>query len=149
MLLAEQVQSLIDNYQSLHQSWFIYQGTTDLPIEDRLEGFGEDHIDLIEETVPLDILAVMLVQPNHLHDDSLNNYIVIEADDEEDHKQTYAEQYYEDCVEPDIPAHIRDYVDVDKWVEDFISYESLLSLQGYASEDEVTIDGTYYIVYTL
>jgi hypothetical protein len=149
MLQAEQVQSLIDNYQSLHQSWFIYQGTTDLPIEDRLEGFGEDHIDLIEEEVDTDILAVMLTQPDHLYDDNLSNYRIIEADDEEEHKQTYAEHYYEECVEHEVPDHIRKYVDVSEWIEDFIAYESLLNLQGYTSEEEIAIDGTYYIVYTL
>jgi len=148
MLQPEQVQSLLDNYEDLSPLWFIYRATTTEDVDNRLTNFYTTHETTIHAIVDNRTLAIMLTQPDHIYGDNEDYYTVIESDEEEKLKEEYASQYYEDCVEHEIPEYIRNYVDVDRWIDGFIAYESLLNLRGWSEQDDVIVDDISYIVYT-
>jgi len=66
----------------------------------------------------MDEYAVMLAT-DALFDETVD-YIVLTASVREERLSDYAQSYFNDCVEDQIPSHLRPYVDVDRWIEDFI-----------------------------
>lgn len=58
------------------------------------------------------------------------------------------ERYWEDCVLPEVPAHLRGYMDAEAWKSDARHDGRGHSLSGYdGNEDEEDVDGVTYYIY--
>ena len=140
-----QILNYIENDDKLSHEWFIYQGTEDGTIFDFYAEFIRNDLDdrYLALTIYNDIYyseAVDLI-------DSEEYWVL--TDDEADEK---AEQYAHESAEgaqQEIPHHLQQYFDMDKYISDYISNDRGHLLDTYnGSEDSITLDnGSVLYIY--
>ena len=109
---------------------------------DWLDGFAKDLSD-----DDLKSIALMLHTGEVYEDLSTDDYKVLTDDEAEDTFKQYAQNYYEDIIEQEIPVYLRRYFDEDAWLFDYI-YEAdrgeALSSNGNEYEYQL-LGQTFYI----
>ena len=141
----DQILNYIEDDDKLSHEWFIYQGTEDGTIFDFYAEFIRNDLDdrYLALTIYNDIYyseAVDLI-------DSEEYWVL--TDDEADEK---AEQYAHESAEgaqQEIPHHLQQYFDMDKYISDYISNDRGHLLDTYnGSEDSITLDnGSVLYIY--
>ena len=139
-----QILNYIDDDDRLSHDWFIYQGSEDGTIFDFYSEFIRDDLDdrYLALTIYNDIYyseAVDLI-------DSEEYWVL--TDDEADEKAELEAQYYLEDALSQIPHHLQQYFDDDKYISDYISDGRGYLLDTYnGSEDSITLDNdsVFYI----
>lgn len=141
-----QILNYIENDDKLSHEWFIYQGSEDGTIFDFYAEFIRDNLEdqYLALAINNDIYyseAVDLV-------DSKEYWVL--TDDEADEKaEQYAYLYLEDALDQ-IPHHLQQYFDDDRYISDCISDNGRGYLLGTynGSEDSITLDnGSVFYIY--
>ena len=141
----DQILNYIEDDDKLSHEWFIYQGTEDGTILDFYAEFIRN--DLEDQYLALAISndiyyseAVDLV-------DSEEYWVL--TDDEADEKADLEAQYYLEDALSQIPHHLQQYFDDDKYISDYISNGRGWLLDTYnGSEDSITLDnGSVFYIY--
>lgn len=109
---------------------------------DWLNGFTKDlHEDELKD-------IALMMHTGEVHEDlSTDNYKVLTDDEAEDTIKQYAQNYYNDVIEPEIPLYLKSYFNKDAWIEDYIAdtYRSdVLSNDGREHEYQL-LGQTFYI----
>ena len=140
----EQILNYIEDNDKLSHEWFIYQGSEDGTIFDFYAEFIRN--DLEDQYLALAINndiyyseAVDLV-------DSEEYWVL--TDDEADEKAELEAQYYLEDALSQIPHHLQQYFDDDKYISDYMSDGRGYLLDTYnGSEDSITLDNdsVFYI----
>lgn len=111
------------------------EGTEELPITVNFLIYCQNNLTEIE---PYDV------------DDYSNNYLVLTDEEANDKWEEYLENYIEDCILPELPKHLQNYFDTERWKDD-AKYDgrghSLSSYDGNEYEEEV--NGTTYYIYRI
>ena len=141
----DQILNYIENDDKLSHEWFIYQGTEDGTIFDFYAEFIRNNLDdrYLALTIYNDVYyseAVDLI-------DSEEYWVL--TDDEADEKAELEAQYYLEDALSQIPYHLQQYFDDDKYISDCISSNGrghLLNAYN-GSEDSITLDNdsVFYI----
>ena len=109
---------------------------------DWLDGFAKElHEDDLKS------IALMMHTGEIYEDLSTDNYKVLTDDEADDAIYQYAQNYYNDIIEPEIPEYLRRYFDQDLWISDYIAdvYRgNALSADGYEHEYRL-LGQTFYI----
>ena len=141
----EQILNYIENDDKLSHEWFIYQGTEDGNIFDFYAEFIRNDLDdrYLALTIYNDIYyeeAIDLI-------DSEEYWVL--TDDEADDKAELEAQYYLENALSQIPHHLQQYFDDDKYISDYISDGRGYLLDNYnGSEDSITLDnGSVFYIY--
>ena len=140
----EQILNHIENDDKLSHDWFIYQGTEDGTIFDFYAEFIRNDLEdrYLALTIYNDVYyseAVDLI-------DSEEYWVL--TDDEADEKAELEAQYYLEDALSQIPHHLQQYFDDDKYINDYISDGRGYLLDTYnGSEDSITLDNdsVFYI----
>ena len=141
----DQILNYIEDDDKLSHEWFIYQGSEDGTIFDFYAEFIRD--DLEDQYLALAINndiyyseAVDLV-------DSKDYWVL--TDDEADEKAELEAQYRAEEAQQEIPNHLQQYFDIDKYIDDYISDGRGYLLDNYnGSEDSITLDnGSVFYIY--
>lgn len=110
---------------------------------DWLDGFAKElHEDDLKS------IALMMHTGEIYEDLSTDNYKVLTDYEADDAIYQYAQNYYNDIIEPEIPEYLRRYFDEDLWISDYIAdvYRgNALSSDGY--EHEYRLLGQIFYVY--
>lgn len=140
-----QILDYIEDDDKLSHEWFIYQGSEDGTIFDFYAEFIRN--DLEDQYLALAINndiyyseAVDLIDSEE--------YLVL-TDDEADAKAELEAQYYLEDALSQIPHHLQQYFDDDKYINDYISDGRGYLLDTYnGSEDSITLDnGSVFYIY--
>ena len=141
----DQILNYIEDDDKLSHEWFIYQGSEDGTIFDFYAEFIRNDLDdqYLALTIYNDIYyfeAVDLV-------DSEEYWVL--TDDEADEKAELEAQYYLEDALSQIPHHLQQYFDDDKYINDYISDGRGYLLDTYnGSEDSITLDnGSVLYIY--
>lgn len=141
----DQILNYIDDDDKLSHEWFIYQGTEDGTIFDFYAEFIRDNLEdqYLALAISNDIYyseAVDLV-------DSEEYWVL--TDNEADEKAELEAQYYLEDALSQIPHHLQQYFDVDRYISDYISNDRGYLLDTYnGSEDSITLDnGSVFYIY--
>lgn len=141
----EQILNYIENDDKLSHEWFIYQGSEDGTIFDFYNEFIRDDLEdqYLALTIHNDIYyseAVDLI-------DSEEYWVL--TDDEADEKAELEAQYRAEEAQQEIPNHLQQYFDIDKYISDYISDSRGYLLDTYnGSEDSITLDnGSVFYIY--
>lgn len=141
----DQILNYIENDDKLSHEWFIYQGTEDGTIFDFYAEFIRNDIDdrYLALTIYNDIYyseAIDLIDSDE--------YWVL-TDEEADEKAELEAYYRAEEVQQEIPNHLQQYFDMDKYISDYISDGRGYLLGTYnGSEDSITLDnGSVYYIY--
>ena len=138
----EQILNYIEDNDKLSHEWFIYQGTEDGTIFDFYVEFIRDHLEdrYLALTIYNDIYyseAVDLID---------SEYYWVLTDDEADEKAELEAQYSLENALSQVPEHLQQYFDDDKYISNCIS-----DGRGYlldTSEDSITLDnGSVFYIY--
>lgn len=109
---------------------------------DWLDGFTKD---LSEDN--LKCIALMM-HTNEVYEDlSTDDYKVLTDDEADDAIKQYAQNYYDDIIEPEIPEYLRYYFNEESWISDYIDEADrgeALSNDGYEHEYRL-LGQTFYI----
>ena len=111
---------------------------------DWLDGFTKE---LSEDD--LKSIALMMHTDELYEDLSIDDYHVLTDDEADEHLMGYAQNYYEDIIEPEIPFYLKSYFDEDRWISDYINEADrgeALSSDGY--EHEYQLLGQTFYIYT-
>ena len=139
-----QILDYIENDDKLSHEWFIYQGTEDGTIFDFYAEFIRN--DLEDQYLALAINnGIYYSEAVDLIDSE--EYWVL-TDDEADEKAELEAQYYLEDALSQIPHHLQQYFDDDKYISDYISEGRGYLLDTYnGSEDSITLDNdsVFYI----
>ena len=141
----EQILNYIENDDKLSHEWFIYQGSEDGTIFDFYAEFIRN--DLEDQYLALTIYNdIYYFEAVDLIDSE--DYWVL-TDDEADDKAELEAQYYLEDALSQIPHHLQQYFDDDKYISDYMS-----DGRGYllnpcnGSEDSITLDnGSVFYIY--
>lgn len=109
---------------------------------DWLDGFAKE---LSEDD--LKSIALMMHTDEVYDDFSDDDYLVLTDDEAEDAFKQYAQNYYDDIIESEIPLYLKSYFDEDRWISDYIDEASrgeALSSDGYEHEYQL-LGQTFYI----
>ena len=98
---------------------------------DWLDGFTKD---LSEDD--LKSIALMMHTGEVYDDLTTAEYKVLTDDEANDAFKQYAQNYYDDIIEPEIPEYLRYYFNEDLWISDYINETD----RG----DELSINGSEY-----
>ena len=139
-----QILNYIENDDKLSHEWFIYQGTEDGTIFDFYKEFIRPDLEdqYLALTINNDIYyseAVDLI-------DSEEYWVL--TDDEADEKAELEANYRAEEAQLEIPSHLQQYFDIDKYIDDYISDGRGYLLDIYnGSEDSITLDNdsVFYI----
>ena len=141
----DQILNYIEDNDKLSHEWFIYQGTEDGTIFDFYVEFIRNDIEdrYLALTICNDIYyseAVDLI-------DSEEYWVL--TDDEADDKAELEAQYYLEDALSQIPHHLQQYFDDNKYIIDYISEGRGYLLDTYnGSEDSITLDnGSVFYIY--
>lgn len=140
MLTNEQVISIATDILFLDE--FLLATLESATGTDWLDGFTKD---LSEDD--LKSIALMMHTGEVYEDLSVDDYKVLTNDEANDAFKQYAQNYYDDIIEPEIPEYLRYYFDEDLWISDYIdeTYRGdALSSDGYEHRYTV-LDNTFYI----
>ena len=140
----EQILNYIEDDDKLSHEWFIYQGSEDGTIFDFYAEFIRNDLDdrYLALTIYNDIYyseAVDLI-------DSEEYWVL--TDDEADEKAELEAQYLLEDALSQIPHHLQQYFDDNKYINDYISDGRGYLLDTYnGSEDSITLDNdsVFYI----
>lgn len=141
MLSNEQVISIATDILFLDD--FLLAALESATGTDWLNGFTKD---LSEDD--LKSIALMMHTGEIYEDLSTDNYKVLTDDEADDAIYQYAQNYYNDIIEPEIPEYLRRYFDEDLWISDYIAdaYRGeALSADGY--EHEYRLLGQIFYIY--
>ena len=140
-----QILNYIEDDNKLSHEWFIYQGSEDGTIFDFYAEFIRNDLedDYLALAINNDIYyseAVDLV-------DSEEYWVL--TDDEADDKAELEAQYYLEDALSQIPHHLQQYFDDDKYISDYMSDGRGYLLNIYdGSEDSITLDnGSVFYIY--
>ena len=141
----EQILNYIENNDKLSHDWFIYQGTEDGTIFDFYAEFVRNDLEdqYLALTIYKDIYyseAVDLV-------DSEEYWVL--TNDEANEKAELEAHYRAEEAQQEIPHHLQQYFDDDKYISDYISDSRGYLLDTYnGSEDSITLDnGSVFYIY--
>ena len=110
---------------------------------DWLDGFAKD---LYEDD--LKSIALMLHTGEVYEDLSTDDYKVLTDDEAEDTFKQYAQNYYEDIIEQEIPVYLRRYFDEDAWISDYINEADRgEALSSNGNEYEYQLLGQTFYIY--
>ena len=110
---------------------------------DWLDGFAKD---LYEDD--LKSIALMLHTGEVYEDLSTDDYKVLTDDEAEDTFTQYAQSYYEDIIEQEIPVYLRRYFDEDAWISDYINEADRgEALSSNGNEYEYQLLGQTFYIY--
>lgn len=91
---------------------------------------------------------VLMMHTDEVYEDlSTDNYRVLTDDEADDAINQYAQNYYNDIIEPEIPEYLRYYFDEDLWISEYIddAYRGdALSADGYEHEYKL-LNNIFYI----
>ena len=139
-----QILNYIEDYDKLSHEWFIYQGTEDGTIFDFYAEFIRD--DLEDQYLALAINNdIYYFEAVDLIDSE--EYWVL-TDDEANEKAELEAHYRAEEAQQEIPNHLQQYFDIDKYIDDYISDGRGYLLDNYnGSEDSITLDNdsVFYI----
>ena len=141
----DQILNYIEDDDKLSHEWFIYQGSEDGTIFDFYAEFIRNDLDdrYLALTIYNDVYyseAVDLV-------DSEEYWVL--TDDEADEKAELEAQYRAEEAQQEIPNHLQQYFDIDKYIDDYISEGRGYLLDNYnGSEYSITLDnGSVFYIY--
>ena len=140
MLSNEQVISIATDILALDD--FLLATLESATGTDWLEGFAKE---LSEDD--LKSIALMMHTGEVYDDLSIDDYKVLTDDEADEHLRNYANFYYIDIVEPEIPEYLRSYFDEDAWISDYIAEADrgeTLSTNGNEYEYQL-LGQTFYI----
>ena len=139
-----QILNYIEDDDKLSHEWFIYQGTEDGTIFDFYAEFIRD--DLEDQYLALAINNdIYYFEAVDLIDSE--EYWVL-TDDEANEKAELEAHYRAEEAQQEIPNHLQQYFDIDKYIDDYISDGRGYLLDTYnGSEDSITLDNdsVFYI----
>lgn len=140
-----QILNYIENDDKLSHKWFIYQGSEDGNIFDFYAEFIRN--DLEDQYLALAINndiyyseAVDLIDSEE--------YWVLTDDEANEQAEQYAHGSAEEAQQ-EIPHHLQQYFDIDKYISDYIAYGRGYLLDTYNGyEDSITLDnGSVFYIY--
>ena len=141
----DQILNYIEDDDKLSHEWFIYQGSEDGTIFDFYAEFIRDDLEdrYLALTINNDIYyseAVDLI-------DSEEYWVL--TDDEADEKAELEAQYIAEEAQQEIPNHLQQYFDMDRYISDYISEGRGYLLDIYnGSEYSITLDnGSVFYIY--
>ena len=140
-----QILNYIEDDDKLSHEWFIYQGTEDGTIFDFYAEFIRNDLD--DQYLALAIYNdIYYFEAVDLIDSE--EYWVL-TDDEADEKAELEVEYYLEDALSQIPSHLQQYFDDDKYISDYISDGRGYLLDTYnGSEDSITLDnGSVFYIY--
>ena len=111
---------------------------------DWLDGFTNE---LSEDD--LKSIALMMHTNEVCEDLSIDDYKVLTDDEADDTLKAYAQNYYDDIIESEIPLYLKSYFDEYRWISDYIAEANrgeALSSDGY--EHEYQLLGQTFYIYT-
>ena len=141
----DQILNYIENNDKLSHEWFIYQGSEDGTIFDFYAEFIRN--DLEDQYLALAIYKdIYYFEAVDLVDSE--EYWVLTDDEASDKAELEAQYYLEDALSQ-IPHHLQQYFDDDKYISDRISDGRGCLLDTYnGSEDSITLDnGSVFYIY--
>lgn len=140
MLSNEQILSIATDILFLDD--FLLAALESATGTDWLVGFAKElHEDDLKS------IALMMHTGEIYEDLSTDNYKVLTDDEADDAIYQYAQNYYNDIIEPEIPEYLRRYFDENLWISDYIAdvYRgNALSSDGYEHEYRL-LGQTFYI----
>ena len=141
----DQILNYIEDDDKLSHGWFIYQGTEDGTIFDFYVEFIRN--DLEDQYLALTICNDIYYSEAIDLVDSEEYWVL--TDDEADEKAELEAQYYLEDALSQIPHHLQQYFDDDKYISDYISNGRGYLLDIYnGSEDSITLDnGSVFYIY--
>ena len=140
MLSNEQVISIATDILALDD--FLLATLESATGTDWLEGFAKE---LSEDD--LKSIALMMHTDEVYGDLYTDDYKVLTDDEADDAFKQYAQNYYDDIIEQEIPEYLRHYFDEDAWISDYMieAYRGeTLSTDGYEHEHTI-LNQTFYI----
>ena len=133
----DQILNYIEDNDKLSHEWFIYQGTEDGTIFDFYAEFIRN--DLEDQYLALTIYNDIYYSEAVDLIDSEEYWVL--TDDEADEKAELEAQYYLEDALSQIPHHLQQYFDDDKYISDYRSDGRGYLLDTYnGSEDSITLD---------
>ena len=111
---------------------------------------GTDWLDNFHQSLDheeLRDIALMMHTGETFEELSADDYFVYDCDEAYDAFKQYAQNYYEDIIEPEIPEYLRYYFDEESWISDYINdvdRGNVLSSDGYEHEYQL-LGQTFYI----
>ena len=141
----EQILNYIEDDDKLSHEWFIYQGTEDGTIFDFYAEFIRNDLD--------DRYLALTIYNDIYYSESVDlidseEYWVL-TDDEADEKAELEAQYIAEEAQQEIPNHLQQYFDMDRYISDYISEGRGYLLDIYnGSEYSITLDnGSVFYIY--
>ena len=141
----DQILNYIEDDDKLSHEWFIYQGTEDGTIFDFYAEFIRN--DLEDRYLALTIYNDIYYEEAVDLIDSEEYWVL--TDDEADEKAELEAEYYLEDALSQIPHHLQQYFDDNKYINDYISDGRGYLLDTYnGSEDSITLDnGSVFYIY--
>lgn len=141
----EQILNYIEEDDKLSHEWFIYQGSEDGTIFDFYAEFIRN--DLEDQYLALAINNDIYYSEAVDLIDSEDYWVL--TDGEADEKAELEAQYRAEEAQQEIPSHLQQYFDIDKYIDDYISDGRGYLLDTYnGSEDSITLDnGSVFYIY--
>ena len=139
-----QILNYIEDDNKLSHEWFIYQGSEDGSIFDFYAEFIRDNLE--------DQYLALAINNDIYYEEAVDlidseEYWVL-TDDEADEKAELEAHYRAEEAQQEIPSHLQQYFDMDKYISDYISDGRGYLLDTYnGSEDSITLDNdsVFYI----
>ena len=139
-----QILNYIEDDNKLSHEWFIYQGSEDGTIFDFYAEFIRDNLE--------DQYLALAINNDIYYEEAVDlidseEYWVL-TDDEADEKAELEAHYRAEEAQQEIPSHLQQYFDMDKYISDYISDGRGYLLDTYnGSEDSITLDNdsVFYI----
>ena len=141
MLSNEQVLSIANDMLRLDE--FLVRTLHDTRGTKWLESFAN--------TLSVDGLAdiALMMHTGELYCDlSYDDYLVLDTDDRDVKLEEYAESYYSNIVDPQIPENLRGYMNQEYWIEDFLNnYDAGEALASDGVEHTYNVLNTEFYIY--
>ena len=140
----DQILNYIENDDKLSHEWFIYQGSEDGTIFDFYTEFIRNNLE--------DQYLALAINNDIYYSEAVDlidseEYWVL-TDDEADEKAELEAHYRAEEAKQEVPSHLQQYFDIDKYIDDYISDGRGYLLNCYNGyEDSITLDNdsVYYI----
>lgn len=140
-----QILDYIEDDDKLSHEWFIYQGTEDGTIFDFYVEFIRNDLE--------DRYLALAINNDIYYSEAVDlidseEYWVL-TDGEADEKAELEAQYRAEEAQQEIPSHLQQYFDIDKYIDDYISDGRGYLLDTYnGSENSITLDnGSVFYIY--
>ena len=140
-----QILNYIEDDDKLSHEWFIYQGSEDGTIFDFYAEFIRNDLE--------DQYLALVINNDIYYSEAVDlidseEYWVL-TDDEADEKAELEAHYRAEEAQQEIPSHLQQYFDMDKYISDYIADNRGVLLNTYnGSEDSITLDnGSVFYIY--